>query len=278
MRVASQYNSAMFIDSHCHLDLITSGQEATEIDVQALLDTAREYQVEAMLCVSISLERFPAMLQLIEPYPQIFASVGVHPTQPCELEPEVDQLVALADQAKVIAIGETGLDYYHCQGDVEWQRERFRRHIAAARQAAKPLIIHTREARQDTLDILRAEKAQDAGGVMHCFVEDWATAKAAMDLGFYISFSGIVTFKNATDLKEIARKVPLERLLIETDSPYLAPVPKRGKTNQPAYVKHVAEYIARLRGISVEEIARISSDNFYSLFASAQRPGCPQAA
>lgn len=266
----------MFIDSHCHLDLIDPGQNGQNLP--ELLRNAQENCVEAMLCVSISLENFPAMFSLIEPYPQVFASVGVHPTHDCKEEPEIGQLVSLAGNPKVIAIGETGLDYFHCQGDMAWQHERFRRHIAASKQTGKPLIIHTRDAKADTIQLMREENAQDAGGVMHCFVEDWETAKAAMDLGFYISFSGIVTFKNAKDLQQIAKRIPLDRLLIETDSPYLAPVPKRGKTNQPAYVRHVAEYIAQLRDVSTEEIAHISSENFYTLFSTATRPDQSQAA
>jgi len=259
----------MFIDSHCHLDLIDpdrNGENLTD-----LLDSARDNQVDAMLCVSVSLEKFPRMLSLVEPHSHVFASVGVHPAHDLEVEdePTVKQLVELADNPKIIAIGETGLDYFHCEGDMEWQHERFRRHIEASKITGKPLIIHTRDAKTETIKLMQKENAQDAGGVMHCFVEDWETAKAAMDMGFYISFSGIVTFKNAKDLKEIAKQVPLDRLLIETDSPYLAPAPNRGKTNQPAYVKYVAEYIAQLRDTSTEEIARISSENFYTLFSAA---------
>ncbi len=266
----------MFIDSHCHLDLIDPDQNGRNLP--ELLNSARENQVDTMLCVSISLENFPAMLSLIEPYPQVYGSVGVHPTHECEQEPEIEQLVALADNPKVIAIGETGLDYFRCEGDMEWQQERFRRHITASKVTGKPLIIHTRDAKADTIKLLREENAQDTCGVMHCFVEDWETAEAAMDLGFYISFSGIVTFKNAKELQQIAKKVPLDRLLIETDSPYLAPVPKRGKTNQPAYVKYVADTIAQLRNTSIEEIARISSDNFFTLFNSAKRANQTHAA
>ncbi len=266
----------MFIDSHCHLDLIDPDQEGQNLP--DLLASAAANDVDAMLCVSVSLDKFPSMMSLIEPYAQVYASVGVHPVTKCEKEPEISELVALADNDKIIAIGETGLDYYHCEGDMEWQHERFRRHIEASKQTGKPLIIHTRDAKKETIQLMREENAQDAGGVMHCFVEDWETASAALDLGFYISFSGIVTFKNAKDLKEIAKQVPLDRLLIETDSPYLAPVPNRGKTNQPAYVRHVAEYIAKLRDMSTEDVAQISSDNFYTLFSTAKRPDQPQAA
>ncbi len=266
----------MFIDSHCHLDLIDPEQEGQNLP--DLLECASQNNVDAMLCVSVSLDKFPAMMSLIEPYAQVYASVGVHPVTKCEVEPEIAQLVELANNPKIVAIGETGLDYYHCEGDMEWQHQRFRKHIEASKQTGKPLIIHTRDAKKETIKLMREENAQDAGGVMHCFVEDWETASAAMDLGFYISFSGIVTFKNAKDLQEIAKKVPMDKLLIETDSPYLAPVPNRGKTNQPAYVKHVAEYIAQLRGMSTEDVARISSDNFYTLFSTAKRPDQHQAA
>jgi len=194
----------MFIDSHCHLDLIDPDQNGENLP--ELLNSARDNHVDAMLCVSVSLQRFPAMLSLIEPYAHVYASVGVHPTQECEKEPEIAELVALADNPKIVAIGETGLDYFHCKGDMEWQHERFRRHIEASKITGKPLIIHTREAKSETIKLMQDENAQDAGGVMHCFVEDWETAKAAMDMGFYISFSGIVTFKSAKDLKEIAKK------------------------------------------------------------------------
>jgi len=257
----------MLVDSHCHLDRVDlsthNGQFAELIE-----DTCNS-GVSHMLCVSIDLESYPAMLALVEDYPQIFVSVGVHPCDHERREPEVDELVRLAQHPKNVAIGETGLDYFRAEGDLEWQRERFRRHIRAARQAGKPLIIHTREAREDTIAILREEQAQQVGGVMHCFTETWEMAQAAMQLGFYISFSGIVTFKNAEELREVARQVPLERMLIETDSPYLAPVPFRGKPNQPKYVSRVAETIAELRGISTEELVRITSDNFFRLFAAA---------
>ena len=206
------------------------------------------------------------MRALAERHENVFASVGVHPDYEGEQEPSVDELIKLADHPKVVAIGETGLDYYRLTGDLEWQRERFRMHIRAAKNCAKPLIIHTREAAADTLRVMAEEGADEPGGVMHCFTESWEVAQRAMEMSFYISFSGIVTFKNATALKEVAKNVPLERMLIETDSPYLAPVPHRGATNQPAYVKHVAEEIARLRGISVEEVAEATTRNFFSLF------------
>ncbi|MGE5525235.1 MAG: TatD family hydrolase, partial [Rhodospirillaceae bacterium] len=198
--------------------------------------------------------------------PHIYASVGVHPDGTDVRDPSVDELVSLAQHEKIVAIGETGLDYYRLQGDLEWQRERFRTHIRAAIRAKKPLIIHTRAAADDTIRLMREEGADRAGGVMHCFTESWGVARAALDMGFYISFSGIVTFRNAKELREVARKVPLDRMLVETDSPYLAPVPHRGKTNQPGYVKHTAEEIARLRDVPFEDVARHTTDNFFRLF------------
>jgi len=234
-----------------------------------VLKEALEQDVQHMLCVSVSLERFLPMLELIEPHSQVSASVGVHPDGTDVQEPDVNQLVRLGEQAKVVAVGETGLDYFRVEGDVEWQRERFRTHIRAARELGKPLIVHTRSAREDTLKIMAEERAAEAGGVLHCFTEDWDMAQAAMDMNFYISFSGIVTFKNASALKDVARKMPAERMLIETDSPYLAPVPKRGKSNQPAYVRYVAEYIAELRGDSLENVASVTTSNFYQLFTAA---------
>jgi TatD DNase family protein len=218
------------------------------------------------LCISVNLPEFPQVLALAERYSNIYASVGVHPDYEGEQEPSLDQLVNLANHPRVVAIGETGLDYYRLQGDLEWQRERFRVHIHAAKESAKPLIIHTREAAQDTLRIMEEEGAGQAGGVMHCFTESWEVAEKAMEIGFYISFSGIVTFKNAKMLKEVARRVPLDRMLIETDSPYLAPVPYRGKINEPGFVKYVAEEIAQLRGIGLEEVATATSKNFFNLF------------
>ncbi|MEO7621442.1 MAG: TatD family hydrolase, partial [Gallionella sp.] len=231
-----------FVDSHCHInfpDLV--------INIEDVLAQMRQNEVVSALCVSVNLADFPQVLALAEQYPHIYASVGVHPDYEDVEEPDVVRLVGLAMHPKVIAIGETGLDYYRLKGDLEWQRERFRTHIRAARASGKPLIIHTREAAADTLRIMAEENAAEASGVMHCFTESWEVAEAALAMNFYISFSGIVTFKNAKQLKEVAQRVPLERMLIETDSPYLAPVPYRGKLNQPAYVKHVAEEIARLR-------------------------------
>ncbi len=239
--------------------------------LKPVLEEAANQGVQHMLCVSVSIERFQSMLSLIEPHKQVSASVGVHPDGTDVLEPDVNQLAELGQHERVVAIGETGLDYFRVEGDVEWQRERFRTHIRAARELDKPLIVHTRAAREDTLKIMAEERAADAGGVLHCFTEDWEMARRAMDMNFYVSFSGIVTFKNAQDLKDVARQMPIERMLVETDSPYLAPVPKRGKTNQPAYVRYVGEYIAGLREQSLEEFAAATTDNFYTLFNTAPK-------
>lgn len=251
----------MFIDSHCHLDFPDLAS-----DLEALLRNMETNQVTHALCVSVNLADFPRVLALAEAHGNLFASVGVHPDYEIDDEPNAGQIVRLADHPKVIAIGETGLDYYRLKGDLEWQRERFRQHIRAARQSGKPLIIHTRSAADDTLRIMREEGADQVGGVMHCFTESWAVAQQAIELNFYISFSGIVTFKNATELKDVAKKTPLNRMLIETDSPYLAPVPFRGKLNQPAFVRHVAEEIAHLRAVDVQEIASATTGNFLRLF------------
>ncbi|MCS6787314.1 MAG: TatD family hydrolase [Thiobacillaceae bacterium] len=253
------------IDSHCHLDF----PDYTE-GVQPLLERMSAAGVTHALCVSVSLERLPAMLALVEPHANLYASVGVHPDHEDAREPTVEELVRLAQHPKVVALGETGLDYYRQPREaVEWQRARFRTHIRAARAIGKPLIVHMRNAAEDTLAILAEEGAREVGGVMHCFTETWAVAEQAMALGFYISFSGIVTFKNAAELREVARAVPLDRLLIETDSPYLAPVPHRGKRNEPAYVRHVAETLAQVKGLPVEEVAQASWENFFRLFRPA---------
>lgn len=254
----------MFVDSHCHLDF----PELIE-QIDALLDRMRSQQVGHALCVSVNLDDFPAVLSLAERDPRLFASVGVHPDYPDVVEPTVAQLVAMAAHPRIVAIGETGLDYFRLKGELEWQRERFRVHIRASRACGKPLIIHTRAASADTLRLMREEGAEAAGGVMHCFTEDWATASAAIDLGFMISFSGIVTFKSAADLREVAAKVPEDRLLIETDSPYLAPVPHRGKTNEPSFVPQVARCLAEVRGVPLERIAQATTDNFFRLFGTA---------
>ena len=255
----------MYIDSHCHINFPDLAARLPEI-----FGKMAENQVSHALCVSVDLPDFPQVLALAEQYPHVYASVGVHPDYEDTPEPSVDELVRLADHPRIVAIGETGLDYYRLQGDLEWQRERFRTHIRASRATGKPLIIHTRAASEDTIRILREEgaspQAGGAAGVMHCFTESQEVADAAIELGFYISFSGIVTFKSAKDLQQVARTSPLERMLIETDSPYLAPVPFRGKTNEPGYVRHVGEFIADLRGIAAAEVARQTSDNFFKLF------------
>ena len=251
----------MLVDSHCHIDF-----EAYSGRIPQILESMARNQVTHALCVCVNLTDFPRVLALAESHFQLFASVGVHPDQIEDASPSVSDLVALAQHQKVVAIGETGLDYHRQNGDLEWQRTRFRTHIRAARECGKPLIIHTRDAGEDTLRIMREERADGVGGVMHCFTETLEVATAAMELNFYISFSGIVTFKNSAAIKEVAKTVPLERMLIETDSPYLAPVPQRGKINEPAWVRHVAEEIARLRGISLETVAEATTANFFRLF------------
>lgn len=252
-----------FIDSHCHLDFPALADNIPDF----LAQMARNEVVNA-LCVSVNLADFPKVLALAAQHPQLYASVGVHPDYENVEEPTVAGLVALAAHPKIIAIGETGLDYFRLTGDLDWQRERFRVHIRAARESRKPLIIHTRSASDDTLCLMAEEKAADIGGVMHCFTENWEVAQAALDMGFYISFSGIVTFKNAKQIKEVAQRVPLDRILIETDAPYLAPVPHRGKLNHPALVKHVAEEIATLRGIPLAEVGAATTANFHRLFST----------
>jgi TatD DNase family protein len=259
----------MFIDSHCHINFPELSARMPEI-----LAKMAENKVTHALCVSVDLPDFPQVRALAEQYPHIFASVGVHPDYEDTPEPSTEMLVELADHPKIVAIGETGLDYYRLKGDLEWQRARFRTHIRASRQTRKPLIIHTRAASEDTIGIMKQEGAgTDAGGVggvMHCFTESLDVAQAAMAQGFYISFSGIVTFKSAKELQEVAKAVPLERMLIETDSPYLAPVPFRGRMNEPGYVAHVGEYIAALKGVSLREVAAQTSENFFTLFSTAK--------
>lgn len=230
-----------------------------------------EHQVDYALCISVNLREYPQVLAVADAYDNFFATVGVHPDYEDEPPLCVEQLVELAQNPKVVGIGETGLDYFRLTGDLEWQRERFRTHIRAAIQVGKPLIIHTRSAAEDTLRIMREERAALIGGVMHCFTESLDVALQAIEMGFYISFSGIVTFKNAIVLKEVAKQIPLDRILVETDSPYLAPVPYRGKINQPAYVKYVAEEVAKLRNISYEELATATTENFFRLFKRAAR-------
>lgn len=255
----------MFVDSHCHLDFPEyQGQ------LDDLLVRMKSARVTHALCISVDMPNFPNVLEIAKSHENLFASVGTHPDYKDTPEPSVEQLVQLGQDTKVIAVGETGLDYYRIGGEpiesMEWQRDRFRTHIQAAKQLNKPLIIHTRSASSDTIRIMKEEGADEIGGVMHCFTESWDVAQAAMDLNFYISFSGIVTFKNAKELQETCKKIPLDRLLIETDSPFLAPVPHRGKTNEPAWVSHVGEFVATLRGESISDLAQATTQNFSRLF------------
>lgn len=258
----------MYIDSHCHIDFPELSARLPEIF--AKMD---ENRVTHALCISVDLPDFPRVLDLAEKYPNVYASVGVHPDYEETPEPTVEELVRLSNHPKIVGIGETGLDYYRLEGDLEWQRERFRTHIRASRATGKPLIIHTRAASDDTIRIMREEGAGPgeggAGGVMHCFTESLQVAEAAMEMGFYISFSGIVTFKNAKELQAVALAVPLERMLIETDAPYLAPVPHRGKMNEPGLVRHVAEFLSQLKGIPLERVAQQTTENFFNLFKVA---------
>lgn len=256
----------MLIDSHCHLDRLNLDPYPNGLS--DALAAAKENGVDHFLCVSIDLEAYPNMVSRVESFDQISISAGVHPTHDEGEEPTVERLVTLSEHPKNVAIGETGLDYFRSEGDLEWQRERFRTHIRAARETDKPLIIHMREATEDTLRIMKEERADQAGGVMHCFVEDWEVAQRAMDLGFLISFSGIVTFKNAKSLQDAAQRIPLDAMLVETDSPYLAPVPKRGKPNEPAYVRYVADFIAELRDCPIAEIETATSANYQRLFGT----------
>ena len=251
----------MYVDSHCHL----SFPELTA-DLPGVLARMREAKVVAALNVCTTLPEFPAVLAVAEREADIYASVGVHPDYTDTAEPTVEQLVALAEHPKVVAIGETGLDYFRLKEPLEWQRERFRVHIRTARAVRKPLIIHTRAAAEDTIRLMQEEGAEEAGGVMHCFTESLEVARAAMAMGFYISFSGIVTFNNATELQAVAREVPLDRMLIETDAPYLAPVPFRGRRNEPSYVPHVAAKVAELHNVTSELVAERTSGNFSRLF------------
>jgi TatD DNase family protein len=267
----------MFVDSHCHL---TFPELAARLpDIRAAMSAA---QVDRALCICTTLEEFEDVHALATQYDNFWCSVGVHPDNEGVTEPSEEDLVRRSALPRVVAIGETGLDYYQMEerkggraiGDLEWQRERFRTHIRAARRVRKPLVIHTRAASADTVAILREEgedgSSAAAGGVFHCFTETSEVARAALDLGFYISFSGILTFKSAQDLREVAAFVPLDRLLIETDSPYLAPVPYRGKTNNPSYVPYVARQLADIRKISLEQVAEVTSTNFERLFSGVQ--------
>jgi len=254
----------MFFDSHCHLDRIDLAEFDNDFD--RLLQAAADEGVTRMLCIGVDLDSFESMYQRIGDYEQVFCSAGVHPDYDDVAEPSVDQLCELAERDKVVAIGETGLDYFHQSGDLDWQRQRFVTHIEAARSCGLPLIIHTRDAREDTLELLRRHKADAVGGVLHCFTEDWEMARAAIDLGFYISISGIVTFQQAQNVRDMAQRIPLEWLLIETDAPWLSPAPFRGKTNHPGRVRLVAEKLAEIRGESLQTLAEATYANASRLF------------
>lgn len=253
----------MFFDSHCHLDRIDLAEFDNDFDT--LVQCCADHQVDEMVCIGVNLETLDDMRAKVAGRPGIYTTVGVHPDYEDARETSVEELVELAQAPGVVAIGETGLDYYHTDGP-EWQRQRFRTHIEAAVEADKPLVIHTRLAKQDTLDILKEQGAEKVGGVMHCFTEDWDMARQAIDLGFYISISGIVTFNQAANVREMAAHIPDDWLLIETDSPWLAPTPHRGKTNFPGHVRLVAEKLAELRGVDVEHIASLTRDNAHRLF------------
>lgn len=254
------------IDSHCHLDF-----EDLHNRLPAVLENAQNNGVSHMLCIAVNMEDYPRVLALAENHDNLFASVGKHPCYEEGHEPTLDELIQLGSHERVIAIGETGLDYFHNNGDLTWQHDRFRTHIQAANALDKPIIVHTRDAGADCIRLLREENAQQAKGVIHCFTEDWDFAQQVLDLDFYLSFSGIVTFKSAKQIQEVTKRAPLDRILIETDAPYLAPVPYRGKTNEPAYVRHTAEYIAELRGMSLEAVAEATTNNFFQLFKAASR-------
>ena len=252
------------VDSHCHLDRLDLAPYDGKLD--KALTYANELGVGHMLCVSINMNNFNDVKETAKNFNFVSASVGVHPNETEGHDPSVNELLDLADDDDIVAIGETGLDYFRSEGDLSWQHDRFRRHIQTSRETKKPLIIHMRDATEDTLRILKEEKADEVGGVMHCFVENWEVAQRALDLNFMISFSGIVTFKNAQELHTVAKNISADKMLIETDSPYLAPVPFRGKSNQPAYVVHVAEKIAELRGMTVEDVAATTTKNYFDLF------------
>ena len=250
------------VDSHCHLNFPDFDGRIPDI-----IQNAKDNEISHMLCIATSWENRDEVLALAAAHSEISAAVGVHPTTTGGHEPTLEELTEAVAADNVVAVGETGLDYFRSEGDLRWQHERFHRHIEAARSVKKPLLIHTRAAADDTMQTLRDHNARDAGGVMHCFAEDWRVAEQALDIGFYISFSGIVTFKSAKAVQEVAMKAPLDRILVETDAPYLAPVPHRGKTNEPAYVRHTAEFIAELRGITLDEVAKTTTENFYRLFS-----------
>ena len=258
----------LLVDSHCHIDFPDFSE-----DLDGVLERAAENDVAYLLCVSVELEKFQRIKALTQAYSHVFSSIGTHPNSDCLLsgEPRVEDLVEGSRDRGVVAVGETGLDYFRSKGDLGWQKDRFRVHIRAAKIAKLPLIVHSRSAKEDTIEILRSEGADECSGVMHCFTEDWPMAVSALDLGFYISFSGIVTFRNALDLQAVARRVPGDRLLVETDSPYLSPVPMRGKRNEPAFVRYTAEFLARLRGEPAEALSEQTTKNFFRLFKKARK-------
>ena len=257
----------MFVDSHCHLDrLDLSGRDN---QLQPVIDAAAERNVSRMLCVAIDMQQLPSMLGCVEQFDNVYASAGVHPLHVEEGMAEVSQLLEYAANPRVIALGETGLDYFYQKDTVELQQESFIRHLKASADCRLPVIVHTREAREDTINILRQHGDADVGGVLHCFTESWEIAKQALDLNYMISFSGIITFRNAAELREVVRQVPIERLLIETDAPYLTPVPYRGKPNEPQYVVEVAQCVADIKGLSVEQVAEITTANFDRMFSKA---------
>lgn len=258
----------MLVDSHCHLDRLDYQDKHTSVN--EVINKAKQQGVQHLLSVCVTLEAYPAMAELIKPFPEVSSSCGVHPLYKDEVVDE-QLLLEYASAEQVVAIGETGLDFFYAADTKEWQIDAFRKQIRVAKQLKKPLIIHTRDARQETLDILREEGADEVGGVLHCFTESLEMAEEAMQMGFYISVSGIVTFKNAKELQEVIKAIPLERLLVETDSPYLAPVPHRGQENEPAYTADVAKFVAELKGVSLEELAEVTTNNYFKLFSGAKR-------
>lgn len=259
----------MLIDSHCHLNMLDLGADGS--DLGSVIDAAKTAGVEGILCVAVDLETTAEVIDIAERFENVWASAGLHPSNKVAHEPSIQDYVTLAEHPRVVALGEMGLDYHYHSDDLDQMRERFRCQIRAAHQVGKPVIIHTRDAREDTLAIMREEQAQQVGGVMHCFTESWEMAQAAIKMGFYISFSGIVTFKNAANVVEAAARVPLEKMLIETDAPYLTPVPYRGKPNRPQYVRYVAEQIAAIKALDYAAVAKQTTDNFFNLFNKATR-------
>lgn len=257
----------MLIDSHCHIDMLNPADYGAS-DITGLMQLFAEAGVTRMLCVGVDWAGYEPMRALLDGYANVDFSTAVHPNDE-GYDPSIEELVARGQDPRIVAIGETGLDYFRSEGELEWQRDRFRRHIRAAKTLGKPLIIHSRNAAEDTIRILGEEHAEEVGGVLHCFAEDWETAQKGMDLGFYISFSGIITFKSANQMREVAAQVPLERLLIETDSPYLAPVPYRGKPNHPGLVVHVAQQLAEIKQISFQALAEQTAQNYLRLFQPA---------